>query len=222
VIPIHNTDWALLVLLLLGGLGVYLKVSYPGRFQACWVGIRNLRPMHQFYRPEQPKSDPFLFWLETMTLLLLPMTLLIGMRLSKESSLSSSDWSTYLLLVLAFAALQLLQYVGLLTFGWALGRGKQTVHLLYFKRFSLRWSSFVLLPVNFVALFALDGRSWSGWLLMGLLVAIYAYSVGRALLRTPVKKPLHIGLLFYYLCGLEITPLWALINWGAKAWFQGI
>jgi hypothetical protein len=178
--------------------------------------------MHQFYRPEQPKSDPFLFWLETMTLLLLPMTLLIGMRLSKESSLSSTDWSTYLQLVLAFAALQLLQYVGLLTFGWALGRGKQTVHLLYFKRFSLRWSSFVLLPVNFVALFALDGRSWSGWLLMGLLVAIYAYSVGRALLHTPVKKPLHIGLLFYYLCGLEITPLWALINWGAKAWFQGI
>ena len=222
MIPIHNTDWALLVLLLLGGLTVYMKASYPGRFQACWVGIRNLRPMHQFYRPEQPKSDPFLFWLEIMTLLLLPMTLLIGIRLSTDSSLYNSDWSIYLMLVFAFAALKLIQYAGLLTFGWALNRGKQTAHILYMKGFSLRWSSFILLPVNFVALFALEGQSWSGSLLMGFLLTLYAYSVGRALLRTPVKHTIHIGLLFYYLCGLEIMPLWTLINWGSKAWIQRI
>jgi len=222
MIPLHNTDWALLVLLLLGGLAAYLRVSFPRRFHACWVGIRNLRPMHQFYRPEQPKSDPFLFWLETMTLLLLPMTFLLGIRFISNSSISSSDWSTYIFLVLAFAAYQILQYAGLLAFGWALDLRKQTAYVLYFKRFSLRWSSFVLLPANFIALFALDGQWWGGAVLLGILVTMYAYSVGRALFRAPMINLPHISLLFYYLCGLEILPLFAFFLFGLKAWIQGI
>ena len=222
MIPLHNTDWALLVLLLLGGLAAYLRVSFPRRFHACWVGIRNLRLMHQFYRPEQPKSDPFLFWLETMTLLLLPMTFLLGIRFISNSSISSSDWSTYIFLVLAFAAYQILQYAGLLAFGWALDLRKQTAYVLYFKRFSLRWSSFVLLPANFIALFALDGQWWGGAVLLGILVTMYAYSVGRALFRAPMINLPHISLLFYYLCGLEMLPLSAFFLFGLKAWIQGI
>lgn len=214
MIPLHNTDWALLVLLLLGSLAVYLKINFPGRFHACWVGIRNLRPMHQFYRPEQLRSDLFLFWVETMTLMLLPMTLLMGLRYGAHSSLNSGDWSTYLHFVLGFIAFQFIQYAGLLLFGWAIDRWKEATQLLYVKRFSLRWSSFLFLPANFIALFALDGKSWGGAVLLGALIAVYGYSVVRSLMLTSRNNPVQIALLFYYLCGLEILPVWCLVHWG--------
>ena len=215
---LHHSDWALLVVALVVIQLIYLKMVFPRRFEAFQRSAANIRPLLEYYRPGRIPFDVFIILRNLSFLGTLPLSITLLYRFSTNDQLNSGDWRIFLVIALAILIVTTLQRFILYFMGWLFRSTEGSHQQIFTKAFVLRWSTFVLLPINFVLVLLPQPSVIIAWLLGGLILLIYAWAIVRALASSLGKQPLRVGYLFYYLCGLEILPWLVVANHWEEVW----
>lgn len=190
----------------MAGLLVYIRLVFPLRYEAFITCLTNMRPLMSFYRPGKSQLDLFLIFRDLIFFGTIPLSILIALRLLGNESIQASDWVNYIAILATVWIVMSIQKGTLLVLGWTFQSLNDVRNMIYTRSFSVRWISFVMLPLNFLALFAARSGPWMAYVVLIILTVSYLFSVFRSIRTNGPKFLMRPGLLFYYFCGLEILP----------------
>lgn len=207
-LPLHHSDWALLILLATGVIAGYLKWTFPRKFSA-FVSL----PFNRKYLNQFAQNDGFAVAANFAFYLTFALALTLSNAAQEGRGLIFEDWKEYLrFLLFAAIAFNFQNFVSALI-GWVFERGREVGDQMTVKSATRHWAFLILAPLcaavifvphNFRLFFALPVLAFLGFYLQGTI---------RALRAIRPAGPFSTSYIFLYFCTLEILPLIILFKW---------
>lgn len=209
----HHTDWILWILLGSVVLVVTARLYNPQRFRNFL-----LLPFHVKRRELESSFNPsmrrglFDMSLSLMSYALLALGLFLLLHPYRQAMPLLTDWQLYLRLLFVLLLFFLSKNMAGLFVGWIFGRsdeiaGAQNVGLAY-----RTWLAILVLPICALLVFFAPAYQLSYYLLAVVLAVGYYFALQFSLLKiwSMQARPYYK---IFYLCALEITPLFFLLGW---------
>jgi hypothetical protein len=204
---VHHTDW-LLVLYLLSGLLLLISKLYHSKKFHLFLSLPFSSGLKNFEKEFNPYGGKDIFDM----LMAINSYLVFGAGLFLVFNSGLGVWSDFFRLLLILTFFFLIKNFFTLFIGWLFDVNHEIAYSQNANLIYRSWSSIFILPILLVVTFVPDFFVFGQKLLIVILSASYALALAISIFRVwemTVSKYYKI----FYLCALEITPLFFLVFW---------